>query len=1185
MGKTELAKAPIMNFSGQTSPYFPPDANGAAGPNHYMQTINCVYAIYNKSNGALVAGPTALNTLFNGVTGSNYNDGDPICLYDEQADRWLVGEFSISGSNDYMLIAVSTTNDPTGTWHAYSFDVSDMPDYEKFGIWQDGYYMGTNTSGGSDIYVFERSAMLTGGSPQAVGFDNPWRPQTIDGFMCVPPVDNDGAFAPAGAPGLFITINDDAVGGGSDQLWIYELDVNWTSPSSSTFTRVQQLAVPSFDSNFGSNWDNIKQPGTTRELDAIPMVVMNVPQYRNFGTYQTLVCCHTVDVDNTDHAGIRWYELRKTTGTWTLRQSGTYAPDGHSRWMGSIAMNGFGEIGLGYSISSTSVYPGIRYCGQSQAAYNAGNGVLDIAEEVIQNGTSSQTSYNRWGDYAGICVDPANYHTFWFTTQYGGSRQTKIAAFEFTAAPLTAEFSGNPTTVCTGGNVTFTDLSSGSPTSWSWSFPGGTPSSSTIQNPVIAYNTPGTYNVTLTVSDGSGNDSETKTGYITVSGITADFAGTPTLVTVGNTVSFTDNSSCDPTSWSWSFPGGTPSTSTSQNPVVTYNTAGTYSVTLTATNAGGSDSETKTNYITVSEVPLNYCSSQGNNSSYEWISYVAFNSFSNSSGAAGYTNFTNLTVPMTAGGNVSVTLTPGFSGSTYVEYWRIWIDYNKDGDFADAGEQVFAPASSSSTVTGSFTVQSGASGTTRIRVSMKWNAIPSYCEVFSYGEVEDYLVSFGTPQPPVADFSASANAILEGQSVNFTDLTTNGPTSWAWTFNGGTPGTSTSQNPSVTYNTAGTYTVSLTATNSVGSDTETKTNYITVVAVPSCANVVAPLNGAADISITTNLQWSAVGDATGYTLYFGTNNPPTNLVNGTNLGNVTSYDPAGDLAYSTTYYWKIVPYNANGSAQGCAVWLFTTEANPFGSVELSYTDFESGWGIWTDGGGDCALYTGGTYASGGSNAADIQDNSGVASSFYMTNGVDVHTPGYVQIDVEFEFRAVSMDRNEDFFVEYFNGTTWYVVATYKQPTNFANNVFYAAGVSILESNYTFPTGMKIRFRCDASGNTDDVYIDNIRISASTTVDPNNYLVPLSGPIDAFASGNEEEGIKVYPNPATDELNIEIAGNEQAEIYINDMQGRVVYHGIFTNDKEIIGLTGYRTGMYSILVITPDEVFRTKFIKR
>ncbi|MBK7171764.1 MAG: T9SS type A sorting domain-containing protein [Bacteroidales bacterium] len=439
MGKTQAVKAPIVSFDGQSSPYFPPDANGTAGPNHYMQTVNSVYAIYSKT-GALVAGPTNLNLLFGSVTGATCNDGDPIVLYDEQAARWLVIEFSICGTNDYMLVAVSQTNDPTGSWHRYSFDVDDMPDYEKIGIWQDGYYMGTNNSatGKKDIYVFERSKMLNGLTPQMVGFDNAWRPTTIDGFMCVPPVDNDGTFAPAGSPGLFITINDDAIAGGSDQLWIYELAVNWTTPTSSTFNRVQQLSVPAFDSNFGANWDNIKQPGTTRELDAIPQVVMNAPQYRNFGTFQTLVCCHTVDVDNTDHAGIRWYELRKTSGTWSLRQSGTYAPDAHSRWMGSIRLNGQNEIGLGYSISSTTVYPGIRYTGQSSTAYATGAGALDLAEQTITTGAYSQTSYNRWGDYAGLSVDPADDKTFWFTTEYIGvsqARKTRVASFQVGTAP------------------------------------------------------------------------------------------------------------------------------------------------------------------------------------------------------------------------------------------------------------------------------------------------------------------------------------------------------------------------------------------------------------------------------------------------------------------------------------------------------------------------------------------------------------------------------------------------------------------------------------------------------------------------------------------------------------------------------------------------------------------------------
>jgi hypothetical protein len=441
MGDAAVSNAPILNFDGQTSPYYPPDCNGAAGPNHYMQTINSTYAIYNKS-GTLMAGPTNMNLLFGTVTGSGCNDGDPLILYDEQASRWLAVEFSICGANDYMLIAVSTTSDPTGTWYKYSFDVADMPDYEKFGIWQDGYYMADNNASSNDIYVFQRSVMLTGGtSPGMVAFDNPNRPSSIDGFMCIPPVDNDGAFAPAGAPGIFIAFNDDAIAGGSDQLWIYELAVNWTTPSSSTFGRVQQLAVSPFDSDFGNDWTNIAQPGTTQQLDAIPQVIMNVPQYRNFGTYQTIVCCHTVDVDATDHAGVRWYELRRgtqTSGNWTVRQQGTYSPDIHSRWMGSISLNGSGKIGLGYSVSSSTVYPGIRYTGQSSSAYNAASGIMDIPEEVIHTGSYAQTGYERWGDYSAMSVDPTDDQTFWFTTQYigtGGARKTKIASFKFGNTP------------------------------------------------------------------------------------------------------------------------------------------------------------------------------------------------------------------------------------------------------------------------------------------------------------------------------------------------------------------------------------------------------------------------------------------------------------------------------------------------------------------------------------------------------------------------------------------------------------------------------------------------------------------------------------------------------------------------------------------------------------------------------
>jgi len=444
MGNYHNPLTPIVNFDGQTSPYYPPDCNGTAGPNHYMQTINCVYAIYSKT-GALVAGPTNLNLLFGNVPGANRNDGDPIILYDEQADRWLVTEFSIPGSGqNYMLMAVSTTNDPTGTWHQYSFPVASMPDYPKFSVWRDGYYMGDNNGGSTDTYVFQRDAMLTGATAKMVGFKNSWRPGSVDGFMCVPPVDNDGQFAPAGSPGLFIAMADDAFNSGTDQLWIYELTVDWNTTTNSTFNRVQQIDVEPFSSNFGNNWNNVAQKGVSQKVDAIPQVIMNVPQYRNFGSYQTLVCCHTVNVGtqpNNNHAAIRWYELRKTTGQWTIRQQGTYGPDEHSRWMGCIMLNGANTLGLGYSVSSANMYPAIRFCGQSANAYANANNTLDIAEDTIINGSNSQSGANRWGDYSLLSVDPADDNTFWFTSEYigsGGSRKTRIASFKFAMAPMVA---------------------------------------------------------------------------------------------------------------------------------------------------------------------------------------------------------------------------------------------------------------------------------------------------------------------------------------------------------------------------------------------------------------------------------------------------------------------------------------------------------------------------------------------------------------------------------------------------------------------------------------------------------------------------------------------------------------------------------------------------------------------------
>ncbi|MBK6964641.1 MAG: T9SS type A sorting domain-containing protein [Bacteroidales bacterium] len=605
MGQNKSAASdPLVNFQGQNSPYFPPDENGTAGPDHYMQTVNTTYAIYSKT-GTLLAGPTDMNELFGTVPGSSCNDGDPIILYDEMADRWMAAEFSLCQNPDRMLVAISATNDPTGTWYQYSFNMNGMPDYEKFGIWPDGYYMGTNTSSGTDIYVFEREVMLAGGTnPKMVSFDNQWRPGSVDGFMMVPPVDNDGPAAPAGSPGIFIAQQDDAFSGSSDQLWIYELDVDWTTTTNSTFTRVQQIDVTPYDSNFGNNWNNIKQPNTSQELDGVPQVIMNVPQYRNFGSYQTIVCCHTVDVDATDHAGIRWYELRKTTGEWTVRQTGTYAPDEHSRWMGSVMLNGSNEIGLGYSISSTTVFPGIRYTGQTEEEYNNANGVMDVPEGIILEGTSSQTGANRWGDYSLLCVDPADDETFWYTNQYvSGGQKTKIASFSIGPLGPNPNFVADNTLPCLNETVSFIDLSTGNPTAWSWSFTPNTVeylngTSSNSQNPIVQFVQYGNYSVTLNATNAGGTIAETKVAYIGVNIANAQFSATPVSIVVNNPTTFSDESTCDVTSWAWDFGAdAVPPTATTPGPHnVVYTTTGAKTISLTV---NGDYTTTKTDYINV----------------------------------------------------------------------------------------------------------------------------------------------------------------------------------------------------------------------------------------------------------------------------------------------------------------------------------------------------------------------------------------------------------------------------------------------------------------------------------------------------------------------------------------------------------------------------------------------------------
>ncbi|GAB4320171.1 MAG: hypothetical protein Kow00127_12480 [Bacteroidales bacterium] len=434
---------PLVNFEGTRnsdngSGLAPPDVEGDVGPNHYFQMCNVIFQIFDKSGNTLL-GPADNSTIWSGFIGpwTGSNDGDPIVLYDEQADRWLVSQFAVNTTNGtyWELVAISTTPDPTGSYYRYAFQFASFPDYPKLGVWRDGYYItvqhGT-AAGDATAAVFERDQMLVGGSAQMVSFAVPNLPG--GGFIGMLPSDNDGAWAPAGTPAYLMYFSDDAWGDDPvDRLKIWEFHTDWTTPANSTLTLTQNLNTTPFDSYFSYfNAPNVGQPGTTQGLATLEGALMHRLQYRNFGSYETMVLCHTIDLDDTPTAGIRWYELRKPSGgSWSIYQEGTYAPGSDHYWMASIAMNGDGDIALGYSVSSESTYPSIRYTGRLATDPL---GTMTFTEQSIVDGTHYQGGTARWGDYTAMTVDPSDDETFWYTNEYLGGNGwsdwvTQIASF------------------------------------------------------------------------------------------------------------------------------------------------------------------------------------------------------------------------------------------------------------------------------------------------------------------------------------------------------------------------------------------------------------------------------------------------------------------------------------------------------------------------------------------------------------------------------------------------------------------------------------------------------------------------------------------------------------------------------------------------------------------------------------
>ncbi|MSQ99427.1 MAG: hypothetical protein EXR85_09075 [Xanthomonadales bacterium] len=432
---------PAYSFASLRSSTSPNDPNGEVGKDWFVIAINASggtqYEFYDKSDPTITSGPYTLGTLGLGVCAGS---GDPVVLYDELAERWLFTEFSL-GSNR-LCVYVSQTDDPiSGGFYAYTFQAPSFPDYPKYAVWGDAYYVGTNESAGSAVWALDRSAMLNGQPATMQRFDELNIPGAFS-FAMIPPVDLDGhAEPPPGSPGIFIRHYDDEahlpIGipnvPTEDYLELFEFHVDFADETKSRLTGPIRIAVSEFSSELCgyTSYFCFPQKGSTSTLDPLREVVMNLPKYRNFGDHESIVGNFTVDVDGADRGGIRWFELRRAGGSWSLYQEGTWSPDSNNRFMGASAMDASGNIALGYSISSSSLYPGVRYTGRLESSPLGG---MSEAEVTLVDGTGPSPG-NRWGDYGSLSVDPEDGCTFWLVENYAkagsSARQNRVGSFKF----------------------------------------------------------------------------------------------------------------------------------------------------------------------------------------------------------------------------------------------------------------------------------------------------------------------------------------------------------------------------------------------------------------------------------------------------------------------------------------------------------------------------------------------------------------------------------------------------------------------------------------------------------------------------------------------------------------------------------------------------------------------------------
>ena len=399
-------------------------------------TTEFVRRIFDKANGTVLGTVQNIGNLWSPPTP---NDGDPIVLYDKFADRWFISQFEMeSFSRGIIHIAISTSPDPTGNYYTYSFNFNFyFPDYPKFSIWSDGYYMTTNNNiegPVKEVVVFERGAMLQG-DPNARLMVQDVDLGTAQGFpqsAVFPSTPSaDGLLPPGGTPCPLVFRRDNNLGATNDEIVLIPLHTDWNNQS---FTASAEIALPlsSFDSSFNRN--DVIQGYTSQRLDIVGPAMMFRSQWRKWTGYNTLLTSFAVKMSDGVYA-TKWLELRQdqNTSNWSVYQDGIYAPDNLSRFMSSIAMDDKGNIGMMYittgRLSSTNVVaPGLRYTGRKKTdPLNQ----MTYQEKVAVDGFYTAFCNGRIGDYSQTTLDPENGIDFWNTGHYYYNGDTRSRIFSF----------------------------------------------------------------------------------------------------------------------------------------------------------------------------------------------------------------------------------------------------------------------------------------------------------------------------------------------------------------------------------------------------------------------------------------------------------------------------------------------------------------------------------------------------------------------------------------------------------------------------------------------------------------------------------------------------------------------------------------------------------------------------------